>query len=119
MNYFNPLPYDQDGTDRHRCTACAYENGYARKEIINLDLDSLLISPAGTVRNNSPHTAYALGYLHGVDNSYKNRNSKNLASHICKYERRDFLFREESRLWIVTVRKASLMPIVSSRIEKI
>lgn len=63
------------GAGRHRCAGCAYEKGYDdglnRREQIDLDLDSLPESQAGTVRHKSPHAAYAAGYLAGVENSYK------------------------------------------------
>ena len=69
---YNNLPVDQG---RHRCAGCAYERGYEdglnRKEKLDLDLDSLPESQAGTVRHKSPHAAYAAGYLAGVEDSYK------------------------------------------------
>ena len=59
----NNLPDDQSGAGRYRCAGCAYEKGYKdgldRKEQLNLDLDSLPKSQAGTVRHKSPHAAYA------------------------------------------------------------
>ena len=48
-----------------------YEDGLNRKEKLDLDLDSLPESQAGTVRHKSPHAAYAAGYLAGVEESYK------------------------------------------------
>ena len=45
--------------------------GLNRKEKLDLDLDSLPESQAGTVRHKSPHAAYAAGYLAGVEDSYK------------------------------------------------
>jgi hypothetical protein len=72
---FLQLPYDQGGDGRHRCAGCAYEAGLiagrARAEQVNLDLDSLPGSQAGTVRHKSPHAAWALGYLNGVRESYE------------------------------------------------
>ena len=56
---YNNLPVDQGGAGRHR------------KEKLDLDLDSLPESQAGTVRHKSPHAAYAAGYLAGVEDSYK------------------------------------------------
>lgn len=67
---FADIPLDQGGDGRHRCAGCAYARGYqdgfARRERLNIDLVSLPESQAGTVRHRSPHAAYALGYLHGV-----------------------------------------------------
>jgi len=42
-----------------------------RDEKLNIDLDSLHESQAGTVRYKSPHAAFAQGYLDGVTASYK------------------------------------------------
>ncbi len=71
---FEELPFDQGGQGRHKCAGCAYERGLhdgeQRIEQINIDLDSLNESQAGTVRHKSPHAAYALGYLDGVKKSY-------------------------------------------------
>ena len=72
---FGALPTDQGGAGRHRCAGCAYERGFqdglARKESLNLDLDSLPSSQAGYVRHKSPHAGYAQGYLDGVRKSYE------------------------------------------------
>ncbi|MGC9983378.1 MAG: hypothetical protein ABSF35_07075 [Polyangia bacterium] len=72
---FASLPSDQGGQGRHRCAGCAYErgleDGLARKEEVNLDLDSLPGSQAGSVRHQSPHAAWAMGYLEGVRRSYE------------------------------------------------
>ena len=72
---FESLPLDQGGAGRHRCAGCAYEkgleDGLARKEQLDLSLDSLLESQAGSVRHRSPHAGYAAGYLHGVYRSYE------------------------------------------------
>jgi len=71
---FESLPFDQGGVGRHKCSGCAYENGFKdgleRKESIYIDLDSLPESQAGSVRHKSPHAAYARGYFDGVHKSY-------------------------------------------------
>ncbi len=68
------LPFDQGGAGRHKCAGCAYEAGLAagieRRENVGVDLAALEVSQAGTVRHKSPHAAWALGYLHGVMQSY-------------------------------------------------
>jgi hypothetical protein len=68
------LPHDQGGAGRHHCAGCAYDAGRAagreRSEAVLLDLDTLPKSQAGTVRHRSPHAAWALGYLHGIHESY-------------------------------------------------
>lgn len=73
--FLKDLPEDQGGAGRHRCPGCAYEkgrkDGLARKEQLDLDLDSLPESQAGSGRHKSPHAAYAAGYLDGVKESYK------------------------------------------------
>ncbi len=75
---FESLPIDQGGAGRHRCAACAYdkgfEDGFALKEQVNLDLDSLPESQAGVVRHKSPHAAYALGYQQGVAEKYATKS---------------------------------------------
>jgi hypothetical protein len=72
---FNALPIDQGAAGRHRCAGCAYDKGFedglARKENLQLELDDLPESQAGTVRHRSPHAAYAQGYLDGVRQSYE------------------------------------------------
>ena len=72
---FESLPIDQGGLGRHRCAGCAYErgcaDGLALKESLELALDDLPRSQAGAVRHRSPHAAYALGYFHGVLESYR------------------------------------------------
>lgn len=66
------LPYDQGGVGRHKCAACAYEEGYkagySLKEKLDIDkvLSGLEDSQAGSQRHKSPHAAYALGYYDGV-----------------------------------------------------
>ena len=71
---FEDLPNDQGGAGRHKCPGCAYEyglnDGMARKEQINLNLDGLNDSQAGTGRHKSPHAAYFKGYLKGLEDSY-------------------------------------------------
>jgi len=70
---FNALPDDQGGNGRHKCAGCAYEKGIkegkALNNIITVDLDELDDSQAGTVRHKSPHAAFALGYLDGVNST--------------------------------------------------
>lgn len=72
---FENLSIDQGGAGRHRCAGCAYEAGItaglSRIENISMNLDALPESQAGTVRHKSPHEAFALGYLHGVQETYK------------------------------------------------
>ena len=69
------LPYDQGGRGRHKCAACAYEKGYelglqmAEDFCIADVLDQLDESQAQ--RHKSPHAAFALGYLKGVEDAYK------------------------------------------------
>jgi hypothetical protein len=67
---FASLPEDQGGIGRHKCAGCAYEQGYQdgfhRKEQLDLVLESLPDSQAGTVRHRSPHAAYELGYQDGT-----------------------------------------------------
>ncbi len=78
QNKMRLLPYDQGGKGRHKCAACAYEQGYndglTLKECINIDnlLDNLEDSQAAAQRHKSPHAAYALGYLDGVTEYYSN-----------------------------------------------
>ena len=71
------LPVDQGGRGRHKCAACAYEIGreLGRNLIEHFDigeiLDSLEDSQAQNQRHKSPHAAFALGYLKGVEDAYK------------------------------------------------
>ena len=71
------LPVDQGGIGRHKCAACAYEQGYEdglnRKEKIDLEtlLNSLEESQAQGQRHKSPHAGYAKGYYDGIVDSYK------------------------------------------------
>jgi hypothetical protein len=70
------LPNDQSGDGRHKCAACAYEQGYADglKRKRNIDINAILrdlpYSQAQTQRHESVHLAYALGYYEGVKASY-------------------------------------------------
>ena len=71
------LPVDQGGRGRHKCAACAYEKGYAlglqmAEDFCIADiLDCLDDSQAQNQRHKSPHAAFALGYLKGVEDAYK------------------------------------------------
>jgi len=71
---FSTLPLDQGGQGRHKCAGCAYELGFNAgrnfEEDIQIDLNSLPESQAGTVRHKSPHAAFAQGYLDGVISTY-------------------------------------------------
>lgn len=68
------LPQDDVVHARQRCAGCAYEIGFAagleRREQISLDLAALPPSGTSPIRYQSPHMAWALGYLHGVMRSY-------------------------------------------------
>ncbi len=71
------LPTDQGKIGRHKCAACAYEQGYqdglVLKESIDLTVlfQSLDDSQAKEQRHKSPHAAYAQGYFNGVQEYYK------------------------------------------------
>ena len=71
------LPVDQGGWGRHKCAACAYEQGYhdglSHRNQIDFDeiMRGLDESQAQAQRHKSPHAAYALGYANGVADSYK------------------------------------------------
>lgn len=71
------LPFDQGGKGRHKCAACAYEQGFQDgkmlKESIDLSaiLNNLEDSQAQKQRHKSSHAAYAKGYLDGVAEVYK------------------------------------------------
>ncbi|MDE5571889.1 MAG: hypothetical protein K2I86_07580 [Prevotella sp.] len=71
------LPIDQGGVGRHKCAACAYEQGFRdgkeHKESIDLAsiLEDLEESQAMAQRHKSPHAAYALGYYDGIRKSYE------------------------------------------------
>lgn len=51
------LPFDQGGIGRHKCAACAYEQGLKHKENIDLNdiLSNLEDSLAQGQRHKSPH----------------------------------------------------------------
>ncbi|MCQ2279645.1 MAG: hypothetical protein MJZ49_02435 [Bacteroidales bacterium] len=71
------LPIDQGGIGRHKCAACAYEEGFRLglngeddfniHEIIN-DLEE---SQAQNQRHKSPHAAFARGYFDGINEYYR------------------------------------------------
>lgn len=67
-----------------------YREGLIRREHLNLELDSLPESQAGTVRHKSPHAAYAAGYLAGVEDSYKHTNARATSApdRLCRVPRR-------------------------------
>lgn len=77
QSIMSQLPYDQGGRGRHKCAACAYEKGYELGsqlvEKVNIAdvLDKLEESQAQQQRHKSPHAAFALGYLKGVEDYYK------------------------------------------------
>lgn len=66
------LPDAQSGVGRHKCAACAYNEGYRLGSSLekNLDIDKVLASledsQAGSQRHKSAHAAFALGYYNGV-----------------------------------------------------
>ena len=70
------LPDDQGGFGRHKCAACAYEQGYqdGRKRIMTIDIaqvvGSLSESQAQNQRHKSPHVAYMRGYYDGILKSF-------------------------------------------------
>lgn len=74
LEKFKRLPHDQGGAGRHKCAGRAYDRGFkdgkARREKLDISLDTLPESQAGTVRHKSPHAAYAMGYYDGVKASY-------------------------------------------------
>lgn len=53
----------------------SYNAGLKSQEKIDINLDALPISQAGTIRHKSPHAAFAEGYRAGVEKSYE-ENSK-------------------------------------------
>ena len=71
------LPVDQGKIGRHKCAACAYNEGYRLG--LNMDenfsihdiISSLEESQAQQQRHKSPHAAFAKGYLDGVNEYYK------------------------------------------------
>ncbi|MCQ2077338.1 MAG: hypothetical protein MJZ20_10030 [Bacteroidaceae bacterium] len=70
------LPVDQGGEGRHKCAACAYEEGKALGKELNTNfnlgeiLESLPESQAQEQRHKSPAAAFARGYLDGVAEHY-------------------------------------------------
>jgi len=72
---FTQLPDDQGGAGRHKCSGCAYEQGYkaglSRSGQLWVNLSALPESQAGTVRHKSPQAAFAEGYRDGVRDSYR------------------------------------------------
>lgn len=77
QNIMRNLPLDQGGRGRHKCAACAYEEGYklgctlTEKFDIAHIIDNLEESQAQNQRHKSPHAAFAQGYLDGVHEFYK------------------------------------------------
>ena len=71
------LPIEQGGAGRHKCAACAYEqglsDGYSRtlKIDINDILENLPTSQASSQRHKSAHLAYIQGYNDGLQKSYQ------------------------------------------------
>lgn len=71
------LPIDQGGKGRHKCAACAYEQGYnlgrqmSEQFDIGQIIDGLDESQAQNQRHKSPHAAFALGYYNGVKDAYQ------------------------------------------------
>lgn len=71
------LPIDQGREGRHKCAACAYEQGLkdGSNLVTSIDLedlfDNLEESQARNQRHKSPHAAYAKGYLDGVKSYYE------------------------------------------------
>lgn len=74
------LPIEQGGVGRHKCAACAYEqglsDGYSRKMQIDLHkiLSSLETSQAGSQRHKSAHLGYIRGYYDGLLEYYHDAN---------------------------------------------
>lgn len=70
------LPEDQGGEGRHKCAACAYEEGKRLGEALNLNfnlseiLESLPESQAKEQRHKSPVVAFLRGLLDGVMEHY-------------------------------------------------
>ncbi len=77
QNIMLTLPEDQGGRGRHKCAACAYEEGYklgyqmSEHFDIGQIIDGLEESQAQNQRHKSPHAAFALGYLNGIKDAYK------------------------------------------------
>lgn len=70
------LPVDQGGRGRHKCAACAYEEGFrlgqqlAESFDVGQIIDELEESQAKEQRHKSPHAAFARGYYNGVCAAY-------------------------------------------------
>lgn len=67
---FASLPDSQAGVGRHKCAACAYEQGYDHgfdHLLPNFDGNVLDESQAGEVRHKDTEAAYNLGYYHGLE----------------------------------------------------
>ncbi len=71
----NPFLTTKEAPGDTGVQGCAYEKGFKdgldRKENLDLGLDDLPVSQAGSVRHRSPHAAYARGYYDGVHKSYE------------------------------------------------
>lgn len=67
------LPDDRIPRGAQRCAGCAYEIGFAagleRRALVSVDLAAIPICESSP-RQQSPHMAWALGYLHGVMRAY-------------------------------------------------
>lgn len=76
--FMKELPLDQGREGRHKCAACAYEQGFkdGSNLVTKIDLENLFNnleeSQAKNQRHKSPHAAYAKGYLDGVRFYYEN-----------------------------------------------
>lgn len=67
---FAQLPESQAGQGRHKCAACAYEQGYDQgfaHSAPNFDATVLDDSQAGIVRHKDCESAYNLGFYHGLE----------------------------------------------------
>lgn len=77
QNIMNQLPFDQGGLGRHKCAACAYEQGFRDgfNHVLKIDLENILDnleeSQAQGQRHKSPHAAYVRGYYDGISISYE------------------------------------------------
>lgn len=71
------LPFDQGGWGRHKCAACAYEQGYqdGLNHVERIDLAEIMKnlpeSQARAQRHKSPQAAYVKGYYDGIIASYR------------------------------------------------
>lgn len=70
------LPVDQGGWGRHKCAACAYEQGFqdGLNHVEKIDLEKILKSlpdsQSAAQRHKSPQAAYVKGYYDGIIASY-------------------------------------------------